>query len=244
MIIDRVTITGADDSVEPAKLVGISQRFPFVEWGILLSESNTGARRFPSFEWQRSFAAAACDNHLNVSAHVCGKWVRDICLGHWHLLSTKAASTMVVAKRVQLNFHAITHTIVHDTFVSGAAVVSRKMRPYQLIFQLDDINNALLNVARGAGLNAVPLFDTSGGIGQLPESWPAARDCYCGYAGGLSPENIKEQLTQIAQVTGAHPIWIDVETRVRTPDNAALDLDRVEAFLVATEQWIAAHTNK
>ena len=32
-ILDRVTITGADDSVRPTDLLELSREFPFVEWG-------------------------------------------------------------------------------------------------------------------------------------------------------------------------------------------------------------------
>ncbi len=47
MKIDKVTLTGADDSVRPAELVEISQQYPLVEWGILFSKSQQGTARFP-----------------------------------------------------------------------------------------------------------------------------------------------------------------------------------------------------
>jgi hypothetical protein len=37
MRLKTVTITGADDAVDPEELLQIQQRYPFVEWGILLS---------------------------------------------------------------------------------------------------------------------------------------------------------------------------------------------------------------
>ena len=34
-----VTITGADDSIQPSQLLDLQKEFPFVEWGILLSRN-------------------------------------------------------------------------------------------------------------------------------------------------------------------------------------------------------------
>ena len=45
-MLQTVTLTGADDSVNPEDLIAISKEFPFVEWGILIG-SNTGAEARP-----------------------------------------------------------------------------------------------------------------------------------------------------------------------------------------------------
>ena len=70
------------------------------------------------------------------------------------------------------------------------------------------------------------LFDTSGGTGLLPGAWPTLRTQFpCGFAGGLGPDNVLVQLDQINKVcSDDFPTWIDMETRVRVPDNSALDM--------------------
>jgi hypothetical protein len=50
--LDCVTVTGADDSVNPIDLTVHAARFPFLEFGILLSKKQIGSTRFPSLEWQ------------------------------------------------------------------------------------------------------------------------------------------------------------------------------------------------
>jgi phosphoribosylanthranilate isomerase len=102
---------------------------------------------------------------------------------------------------------------------------------------MDDVNNDILDVAKEAGVNAAPLFDLSGGAGVLPENWPVANG-YCGYAGGLSPENVQGQLELIEQVAGDGPIWIDVETHVRSEDDKIFDLDKVRAFIENVLPWV------
>ena len=41
-MLERITVTGADDLVDPAELCAIAADFPFVEWGILFSAKRTG----------------------------------------------------------------------------------------------------------------------------------------------------------------------------------------------------------
>jgi phosphoribosylanthranilate isomerase len=60
----------------------------------------------------------------------------------------------------------------------------------------------------------------------------------CGYAGGLSPENVVAQLEKIAVVSGDVPIWIDAETNLRSDQGQHFDLDRVCAFAEAVKPWI------
>src|SRR5207302_929741 len=68
-----------------------------------------------------------------------------------------------------------------------------------------------------------PLFDTSGGAGLTPddleESWPMAwPGKYCGYAGGLGPDNVADELEKIfgTNAEQASTFWIDMETKVRS----------------------------
>ena len=49
--VTKVTVTGADDSVDVDGLIDLSKEFPFVEFGILLSKSSAGSARFPSGLW-------------------------------------------------------------------------------------------------------------------------------------------------------------------------------------------------
>ena len=102
----------------------------------------------------------------------------------------------------------------------------------QVIFQCDGVNDVLVLDAQEQGLNAVPLFDKSGGAGILPGDWPLALfNIACGYAGGLGPENVQRQLHNIKQASRSQPFWIDMERRVRSADDAVLDLAACERVL-------------
>ncbi len=234
-IIDRVTITGADDSIDPADLVKLTEDFPFVEWGILLSSAGKRTR-FPSPAWLRQLKQVTEEHKLPLSGHLCGRYVREACQGDWEFINQDLGDVVQSFQRFQLNFHAIVHRLDEEKFIRGLR--GRTLRNVQFIFQLDDINNHIVDVAKGGGVNAVPLFDLSGGIGVLPDVWPEAREGYCGYAGGLSPDNIEEQLPEIEKVAGEGPVWIDIETHVRSENDRQFELSKVREFLEKVEPWV------
>jgi phosphoribosylanthranilate isomerase len=242
MNLTKVTITGADDSIKVTDLLPINERFPFVEWGILVSKRTEGqaAPRFPSANWLVDLVGwyKVARVPLNLSLHICGRWVRDICRGEWTIFEDLLFGG--IFQRIQLNFHSYVHNIKKDAFIKGLQFREKLLMPLrqQIIFQLDDVNNGLLDIAREADIDAVPLFDLSGGAGILPEEWPIARLPFSGYAGGLSPDNLENQLEIISNQAGEVPIWIDVESGIRSEGNGQFDLEKVVRFLEIAERWI------
>lgn len=232
MNLDRVTITGADDLTDPERLVAIEERFPFVEWGILLSKSSEGQPRFPKTRWIEKLQRLS----VKLSGHLCGSWVRDLCVGNVSFLRDRPTIADVDGfRRMQLNFHAIAHTVKAAELRSALDVFPA---PEGFIFQLDGVNDPLLDEIP----SAAPLFDLSGGAGVLPDKWPVPLRGRMGYAGGLSPENLEAELVKIqravSKAADKPAVWIDVETHVRTNSGFALDLARVERFLDIASAWV------
>ena len=88
MFLSKVTITGADNSVEHKDLVRLQAQYPFVEWGILFSKAKMASPRYPSFTWLEKLAQTKQEHpELRLSGHICGRWVRDICeeIGRAHV---------------------------------------------------------------------------------------------------------------------------------------------------------------
>jgi hypothetical protein len=236
-----VTITGADDSIQPMQLLPLRDKYPCVEFGILLSAKRGGEPRFPSREWIGGLALLKASRpELNLSAHLCGRVVRDICGGDWseaERLVQGGFGKDSIFGRVQLNFHAELHEVDEAKFLAGL-----RARKQQFVFQMDTVNNYLFDMAANAGINAVPLFDGSHGNGRLPPLWPEPIYPYCGYAGGLSPANLEEQLAHLAGTVGDCEIWIDCETRVRSNNDQQFDLGLVEAFLEVAAGFVKPAT--
>lgn len=233
-MLNRVTVTGADDSVKPEDLVPLQAAFPWVEWGILVG-TRAQAPRFPSFDWCAHFVDVAKKHGLRVSTHLCGAPVRAVCeegKGAAGVVEAVRPGLYDVSARIQLNFHGRYHRL-HPEF--AAAVRGTK----QFIFQDDAANDEA--IARWCGdkaVDCVPLFDLSGGAGILPGHWPAPKGRYQGYAGGLSPENVAAQLYLIGPAANGVNYWIDCETRVRSEDDALFDLALVRAFLKAAAPFV------
>lgn len=235
MKLDRVTITGADDRTPISALVELTEAFPFVEWGILVSKSSEGGPRFPTREWIEKFVVEmdvldrARGRNAWLSMHICGFWVRRMLQG----IDTEELyqfRSFPRFQRYQLNFHAEVHRMDWPAFEKLA---DRYFFNRQLIFQMDGTNEALFVRATQHNLNVAPLFDRSGGDGVTPQNWPAPfmPNVYQGYAGGLGPINLPTELPRIAEAAGDARVWIDMERNVRSEDDRDLDLQKVRAVL-------------
>jgi hypothetical protein len=228
-MLKRVTITGADDSTSVPQLVDLSLEFPFVEWGILVSKKQEGGYRFPARHWIDRFSDVAARNKMNISTHVCGRWVREMFIGDldWNELP----SCIEVCQRVQVNTHAERHISTVGLIQSLQRLTIWATQSKEFIFQWDGVNDHLAYAAHGCNINTSALFDTSGGAGILPGSWPHNPAPFpCGYAGGLGPDNVVGQVKKIEAIC-PHDYWIDMERRVRTPDDSSLDMDAVRKVL-------------
>jgi len=249
MRLDRVTITGADDSIIPNDLLKLSRQYRFVEWGILASASvgpDAGSFRFPSAPWIAELIGVARRvGNISLSLHLCGRWVRELLVGDVHIPELLLAPEF---QRIQLNFHAERTPCKAPEFFNAMLSLGKR----QYIFQIDGAKgNAHLESLYGENngdqtVDAVPLFDISGGAGILPTEWPKPQYmdddttcCYHGYAGGLGPDNLEQQIPLIGAAAGETPIWIDMETRVRSSDDSRFDLDKVARCLEIAKPHIS-----
>lgn len=232
MKLSKVTVTGADSSVRFDDMLRIAEKYPFVEWGILVSKKGTQfiRSRFPSKEWIARLQRYSPS--LKLSCHLCGSWLDDLCVGSW---DPYLVEILPMFDRVQLNFHGADHDVSEDAFTEALKSQSGK----QFIFQLDNVNNDLLHGPKAAGVDVAGLFDLSHGAGVLPDAWPEPVDVPFGYAGGLSPENVKGQLVKMEEACGDRTIWIDAETLLRSDDDIKLEIPKVEAYLAAAQPYVA-----
>lgn len=237
MKLDRVTITGPDNSIKPSDLIEISQEFPFVEWGILVSASNVGCNRFPSVEWIYDFMNVAEENNWKTSLHLCGKWVRSLLVGDIYPIVFRLADKFA---RVQLNFHAERNICLPEESAEALHRIGNK----QFIFQIDGAGgNEHMDSIKSAdpSLNIVGLFDISGGAGILPDEWPTPKPGYDyhGYAGGLGPDCLEHQIPLIAEAAKDSRIWIDMETKVRSNHDRQFDLEKVKKCLEIAKPFVS-----
>ncbi len=212
----RVTITGADNNVDPAELVRLSESYPFVEWGILYSGKREGTPRYPDSDWIIHLGLLS-DGRANLAVHLCGQVAREL-MSDGKMIRLPHPSF----QRVQVNGYRCRPHRIGD------------VRGFEFILQVRDAD--LLQDAASDALslpNASILYDPSGGRGKVPEAWPEApAGVRMGVAGGITPETVVDVAYRAQHVAAS---WIDMESGVRTEDR--FDLDKVRAVLEACAPW-------
>lgn len=199
-----------------------------------------GMSRFPCAAWINKLKELP--SNVRLSVHVCGQWVTDTLLGNPPRDIHEMFGAIKNVKRYQLNTHGVRHAWRQE-FIEYLHGV-----PQTIIFQNDGKHDQLINNARQSGLrNIASLFDLSHGAGVLPESWPMPiPGMKCGYAGGLTPENVHDQCVKIwEKINDANAeIWIDAETHLRSFNSMSqhpdyFDLEKVEKFVKAALPFTA-----
>lgn len=84
------------------------------------------------------------------------------------------------------------------------------------------------------------LYDSSYGYGVSPENWnaPVYITHPMGYAGGLSPENVSENLDKISEkLPSNYYTWIDAEGRLMKPGTRQFDIERARQYVQNALVW-------
>ncbi len=230
MKINKVTITGADDKVDLGELVKLSAEFPFVEWGILFSQTKQGTQRFASPNFVRNVGNI---EGVKLSAHFCGGFAKDVL--------EKADYSWIVLlpsnfERVQLNYN-FKHSAGYRMFPLYNFLMGRNEKA--VIFQYNKSNKEVLDNFATEDLppRAHFLYDSSGGNGKVIESIsPSIGSQYTGYSGGITPDNIDDICRMITEDPEDVEVWIDLETGART-DNE-FDLVKVRTILETANKYM------
>jgi len=217
---EHITFTGLDHWTDMERVARLSEEYP-LEWGLLFSPRRMGMEpRYPDASTvEKIFAQRAA--HVKIAAHLCGGYSKDVVAGK------NIRVNISTFERFQVNYipdrrqHQESRDSENGEQVGIADIRAHPHRhgtPFivqwrTLTFpQSDDVHY---------------LFDKSGGRGMVPPNWPEhpGGDQLVGYAGGLGPHNVREQLLRMRP---AGPYWIDMEGKVRD-EKDRLDLDKVEA---------------
>lgn len=228
------TLTGVDETTPIDTLIALTEAHPIVEWGILFSPSRQGQPgRYPSHgAIQRILDGLPV--HARVALHLCGRAVPDLLDGE---LTVQALAGRIAARggRLQFNVNARGNPALVATLVDW---LETHPNDVPAITQHNASNAPLLDRLRHRPNHAF-LVDASGGRGIDPGGdWPAPQAERWGYAGGLGPDNLAVQLPRIAAAAGKHPVWIDMESRLRDAQDR-FDLGAAERCLQAVDTFLA-----
>lgn len=233
MKLKYVTITGVDERTDLDRLQELGQKYPFAEFGVLLSyDWSVNGHRFPHTDILRALKGRG----LNLSAHFCGKMAIDVMNHDLFKVYNVGKGYLDIFRRCQLNLNA-----------SGHFDELRKVRPFlnieEIIIQMH-YPEFLERFLEGELPNrASYLLDASAGRGiDTPIRIVTHPNVHVGYAGGISPDNVETKLRTLLDHESDDVFWIDMETLVRTEDEW-LDLDKVERVLSICDQVLKQYDN-
>jgi hypothetical protein len=245
MKIKKIVVSGANEYTEIGEMFALARTFPFVEFGIQVSgfKAAMGTSRW---RWLQRLITSQQKGkyHLNLALHLNQDWVESFCEGRpcvevESLLAQKYSGREPVFQRVQLNFK------VGREKTPDLDALERLIHKYlwhRFILSDNESNAAVIKKLHGRHLRFDCLYDSSHGEGISAKEWKAPRykRVFQGYAGGLSPENIRQELDRIAAVVPEErEIFIDAEGRLKDPGSGHLDLRRCWQFALAVTKWHA-----
>lgn len=224
MPMPRVTFSGIDATVSLDDIMQFAQEdhsdVP-VEFAVLYSNDRNGSYRYPSAFWIDGLLSLDLPN-LTLALHVCGKSTVTDFFHNAGTISRIAGNF----DRIQINFDW------HDHPLQSVTDVLTRYPNKTIITQHNLVNMGLHDKLMEYPNHAV-LFDSSLGMGKTPVDWPVyIHGRHCGYAGGLSPDNLPIELHKIEYASYYQPYWIDMETGIR---------DRADKFSLEKIRRVIQH---
>lgn len=238
MKLTSITFTGIDEHTDLEHVEMISEQYPYVEWGVLLSyHHKENGNRYPDPHILERLEF----RHLRLAAHVCGGMAKDVVAAETHKMYEHLGWNFDMFKRCQINLN-----------VSSRYAEMRSMRPFdrcldEVIMQMANTEalREWLQYTEKPLPHVSYLLDASGGRGidtpiNIFDDDPNIR---VGYAGGMNADNVGGKLQQLLDHRSYAEFWIDMESGVRDADDW-LDLDKVEQVLKVCDPLIKEHERK
>ena len=243
----QVTFTGVDNWTDVSRMKAIQKKYPWTEFGILVSKNNTASEevnRYPGIDKIREVLESVEEDYQSISMHFCGEAARKAALSDnpMYILSALGNAQDVKelmkfrVRRVQLNLTKMAGAIkpvdkqnYKDRPVYWNIIVPLKLETEMYFYSMRE---SYIHAWQGNFGKIMQGFqDNSGGRGIRESKWVAPMLSFFGYAGGISEENVLEVLDEIEVARKKLPrdyfYWIDMESSLRD-ENDHFDLDIVE----------------
>ena len=206
----------------------------------------------PRNEWFRELVRYVMhDKHkIRLAVHVNREWCDEICrtghipteLSYFFEMCRDENPYDAVVKRWQLNMPTDT---ANNLNINALKNLMATYPEKYFIFQYNANTHNAIHRLHDAGLHFSVLYDSSGGRGIAPDLWnaPLFHNVPQGYSGGISPENVSENLCKISSVVPEQRgIWIDAEGRLKTNDR--FDINRARQYILNAESWLKKQMQK
>jgi hypothetical protein len=232
-----VTCSGANEHTNVEKLVDL-----FYNYNDRASIGIQVSGKKASFGMARYWWIKALHYHLkeqeinlNIALHLNLDWVERFCSGDVpdeveHFLSLNFADGEPFIRTIQLNF------MIGREERPKVETVARMIKKYPdqtFVLSYNDANAEFIKQLYATDVRFELLYDSSFGEGIVPKNRlaPVFADIPQGYAGGLSPENVAEEIDKINKVIPSNGQFsIDAEGKLKGEDGH-FSLERCRNFL-------------
>ena len=199
------------------------------------------------YNWIKDLFHALYGFDENLAIHVNNDWCDDICNGKVPdelkpFFNATNDHCKPIVKRIQLNMPKKTADNFNPKKLKPVIDYYSDCYDKDFIIQYNIRTKDAVEQLHKTGAKFQLLFDASGGKGELPRAWQSPVYPIFhqqGYAGGLRPENVSENLDKISNVAGQFPTWIDAEGGLKTDDK--FDSKRAAEYIRNTLAWEQKH---
>ena len=236
MVLKYITCSGANEHTNIDDLLALAKEYPMMEIGIQVSDKKV-TENPARFDWILALQEKVAAQKLtpNIALHVNGNWVQQFASRAMipeldYFLSLNNGHKGWLVNRLQINF-LIGNDYRIDFGRFCQAMTDRAPRP--IVLPYNNRNAVFVKKIYNKSIKFDCLYDISHGEGVLPKQQqaPVFKDCLQGYSGGLSADNVAEQLKKLSFVVKSkRAIYIDAEGKLKD-SNGHLDLQKCEAFI-------------
>ncbi len=234
MRLSKITVSGANEFTDAQNLLSLCEKYPFSEIGIQVSGDKAyfGSARY----WWIWALCSLASRQAQIALHLNKDWAEKFCDGKIPSEVQNLLHNFPIIKTIQLNFK-----IGREKTPDLDTLLDTMKRCYSrhFILSYNESNKDFIHQLYQTGFKFDCLFDDSFGEGIAPAKRlaPIFPDIYQGYAGGLSPDNIVEELNKIRQVIPSDgEFFIDAEGKLKGEDGH-LSLEKCKQFLERATEW-------
>ncbi len=255
MNIEYITCSGIGPHNDISEIINLGKNYENAEFAVQVSRE----KFFPyndKYNFFRTLVATCTVNDVNLAMHVNLEYRTDLCRGIvpeffqdlWSIKRQKGTQNAdkPVIGRVQINING-----GNDKFTFYADKVADIIRAYpdiKFIFQYAPVQKKRIQRLDKQGVPFALLYDVSGGEGRLSrDSWGGIilPGHQTGYAGGLSPDNVVENLNYINTLLPMeYSTWVDAEGKLKSPgpdEKKLFDTALAEKYIARTYRWQILH---
>lgn len=251
MNIVKVSMIGANEKLPAADVVDFLRAYPMSEIGVGVS-AGKGAYGTPRFDYVMSLWDKYMEKYVpgetgTIALHINGNgqdgekgWPALVSQGNLPL--ELFAMMCFPNMSIQLNHFGYDFKPENANDLANSVNLWLRIAPRSRLILSHcaktagyiDAFNRVVSTYNNGSLKWDVLYDASFGGGKMATQYaaPLYPGIRQGYAGGLGPDNIEEELPKISAVQ-KNPnaeIWIDAEGKLQTDDKKTLDLAKAEQF--------------